>query len=255
MCHGKIPYPRTNRTGIRDVRRPVPSKGGRQSHTSFTCPLRSRNRHRDQINFPGTERRRRSPSAACFVQLGRATVSPLLTATRLVRPRLIPPVRRGASRHPPPCETARTAYQLAWRGSRTSAYRTASCAGHLISPAGRSDTSVLGGEAGTAAERRCGGRHGGSGKASAACEERLERLLQPAQHRLLGGETPARQITSGAVPSPQFERLLVAAKGLALPLPGLDPLPRAGVVGPAKVREHVGHRGMLPGSIRSDICR
>jgi hypothetical protein len=48
----RIPYPRTNRTGVRDVRRRVPNKGALQPHTSFTCPLRSRNRHRDQNNFP-----------------------------------------------------------------------------------------------------------------------------------------------------------------------------------------------------------
>jgi hypothetical protein len=103
----------------------------------------------------------------------------------------------------------------------------------------QSGTSALDGEAVTEAE--CGGVVAGDsaevGKASAAGEERLERLLQP-------DATPAARRSKTSAPDqerrsarPSVRAPACCRRRTALPLPGLDPLLKAGVIEPAMMSD------------------
>lgn len=75
-------------------------------------------------------------------------------------------------------------------------------------------------------------------EAVTAAEERAERFFESAQHLLLSGEGPARQLGYPSADRFQFRRLVAVAQALSAPPICFDALLQRGVIDVAEVGEH-----------------
>jgi hypothetical protein len=82
-------------------------------------------------------------------------------------------------------------------------------------------------------------------------KERLERLVETAEHLLLGAEGPSGEAVMNGACGLQFCGLHPVGDGHTLSPPRLDALLQPGVVEGAEVRKHVSKRGLL-GAVRVD---